>query len=629
MGIRTKKGVFFSIDALIALAIILLTVMIAVPLIYESHKSSPVKNDLMISLSILTADEINNTLIRSLIDEGQITNANVSVLEAIGHLYVRNISLAKNVAQSILDELNLKENIGIWYNEDLIASINKSVYENAENVEVDRQIISGIGKGQDIDGFVAKAWLKKIDEKRNSKLVRGDFVCGDWRNYSWGNYCGSTYNKIVYNVNIPLNSTIENATWLIEGSWINQFVRAFVNGNRIFEGQINYYRIFDITPYLHEGNNELFFNSTQGGDDGASFILVDYKTSQMRTYEYEKRIPFNIVQTRSVLHYEKPVFLPNEISGMNLTINSSVDVSLSIRKGVNTIFIGKKSSLGGFVYFNDSEIVSKLSSNGITYSDLSNEYFYVIIDMGKDFPAQQIVLGNNSFIEFAFSGISMPYGTIDISQKIQLTNKTNHLQHTFYRDLLWEYHIPKNAIPVLADWQFGWLSTTNSETYQKADANSITLFESPPEDFKTSFNRYGFTPNRAEGVIVEGKNNFSLEFGENYGVSSEASNGFLTYFIKSYVNYGDAKSKAVGGTRLVEFEDGTTKTISIGNSSDIWDPENDALDDAVERLISQLDSDNNSKIDLLIGQDEIDIDAIDISGVPYIWQTEVQIRSWR
>jgi hypothetical protein len=158
-------------------------------------------------------------------------------------------------------------------------------------------------------------------------------------------------------------------------------------------------------------------------------------------------------------------------------------------------------------------------------------------------------------------------------------------------------------------------------------ANSIIIFDSPQRFSRLS--TFWLHSDKAFGAIAEGKNNFSLNFGSNYGVSNEASNGFLTYFIKSYVNYGETKGKAKGGTKIVEFEDGTSKLIRIGNFSDEWDPETDALDDAVERLVIQLDSNNNSKIDLIIGQDEIDIDAIDISGVPYIWQTEVQIRTWR
>ena len=76
------------------------------------------------------------------------------------------------------------------------------------------------------------------------------------------------------------------------------------------------------------------------------------------------------------------------------------------------------------------------------------------------------------------------------------------------------------------------------------------------------------------------------------------------------------------------FEDNTTRNLFIGNPSDPWDPEIDAIDDAVERLLQQLDSNNNSKIDLILDDESFDMDSLDISGVPYMWSTEVQIRKW-
>jgi len=34
-------------------------------------------------------------------------------------------------------------------------------------------------------------------------------------------------------------------------------------------------------------------------------------------------------------------------------------------------------------------------------------------------------------------------------------------------------------------------------------------------------------------------------------------------------------------------------------------------------------------IDLIIDEDELNVDALDISGVPFIWSTEVQVRRWK
>ncbi|MFA5060866.1 MAG: hypothetical protein WC494_00945 [Candidatus Pacearchaeota archaeon] len=626
---KQKKGVFFSIDALIALIIIFITVIIFVPIVYYPQHETFLEEDIITSFSSLKIGEVENDLVKELILQGEIKELNHSILEALGELYVRNVTLSKSVAQDLIDRLNVGENIGIWYDNDLLASTNSTTMESAREVRVERQIISGIKKGEEIKGYVAKAWLKKISEKKNSLFIKGDNICGGWTHYSWGDYCSVTQNKISYIVEAPENSEIVSASWLLEGSWVNQYFQVFVNGNKIYDGLINYYKIFNITSYLNPGENILYFYSTHGGDDGASHIVVDYKTPDMQTFEHKEVFPLNVVESKSVIRYEKSVFIPTEIFEMDLFVNSSVDVTLSFKKGAQTILIGKKYPSGNLVHFDNEEIKNSLLSSGINYSDLGNEYFFLILDLGKDNPGQNIILGKNSYVLINSTETAMPYGTIDISQEIPIAYVSNNLQSTFYRNLVWEFFLPINAIPIMADWQFGWLSTSSSTTSQEATANQVALYDSPPDDYIKAFSRLGYTPKRAEGVFIDGKNNFTLEFGPGYGVSNEASYGYLIYFIKSYVNYGDAKGKAEGGTKTIEFQDGSTRILEIGNSGDVWDPEKDALDDAVERLLTQLDSNKDGKIDLIIDEDELNVDALDISGVPFIWSTEVQIRRWR
>lgn len=622
-----KKAIFFSTDALIALMIIFLSVAVVYPVIKYSVHKQDTSSDIVKILSSLKIGEINNSYIKGLIANGEIKNLNNSILEQIGEFYALDIGKARTLANSVFSNLNTTENLGLWYGDDLIASINSSAYETAQNVEIERQTISGIEKGKASKGYVAKAWLKKILSKESSLFVRGDMICGAYTKYSWGDYCGSTTNNITYEINISNNSKIEDAIWLAEGSWINQYSKLYINNNKVFDGTINYYKILNVTSYLTPGKNQAVFYSTSGGDDGASHIVIDYSTPELQTFSQQKRFPFNIVKTKSILHYEKSIFIPTSISSMNVTINSSRDVTLSFRKGAKTILIGKKYPKNNTVFFSNGEISSNLTLNGISYSDLSNEYLFFILDIGKDNPGQDTILGGNSYTYISSAEIEIPYGSIDVNQEIPITKVDRNLQNTFYRYLVWTFYLPVNSVPVLADWQFGWLSLSGVSS-QKASANSIVLYNSPPNDYIPAFSRFGYTQERAPGVFKTGENNFTLEFGDNYGVSNEASYGSLTYFIRSYVNYGDAKGKARGGTRTIQFEDGSTKQITIGNSSDAWDPQNDSIDDAVNRLLAQLDSDGDGKIDVIIDQTSLDIESLDVSGVPYIWSTEVQVRRW-
>ncbi len=624
---KTKKAIFFSTDALIALLIIFLSILIIYPIIKYSDYKTNLNEDVLTVLSSLKVGEVNNSYIQNLISLKEITDLNKSILEQIGDFYVTNLTRAKEMTKSILLTLNTTENIGVWYGEDLLASVNSSPYETATDIEVERQIISGIEKGKSSKGFVSKAWLRKVSKKKNILFIKGDLMCGGWKSYSWGDYCGTSEATAVYNVNFPTNATIKNAFWLIEGAWTPQFSRAYVNGVEVYSGSVDHYTNVDITSFLHPGNNTATLYGAIGVEDGASHIIVEYETPDMQTYHSQTKFYLNKLTATSVLHQEKSIILPSDISLINATINTTSDVTLSFRKGIKSFEIGKKSPVNNIVTFSDAEIKNALNSNGISYSDLNSEYFFLTLDIGKDTPGQVITLEGESFFYINSSKIIMPYGTIDITQEIPLTNSSNHVVHTFYRNLEWQFHLPISSTPILADWQFGWFIELGVSE-QKVTANGIVLYDSPPDAFIPAFSRFGYSPSRAQGVFQEGQNNFTLDFGNTYSVSNESSYGHLIYFIKSYVNYGDAKEKAQGGTRVLEFEDGSVQTFRVGNFSDVWDPDVDAVDDAVERLFSQLDADKDNKLDLVFNADSFSIESMDISGVPYIWNTEVQARRW-
>lgn len=624
---KRKKGVFFSMDVLIAVSIIFVSILVVYPVLKHPYHESFVQSDLMVVLSTLKIGEINNSYVNNnLISNGKINDLNKSIIEQLGEFYVSNITLAKELANEILFSFNTSENIGIWYDDDMLASKNKTSFENAKNSNAERQIISGIEKGKSTEGFVSKAWLKKINSKKNTLFIKGDLMCGGWKLTYYGYYCSTTPVNATYKFNIPANTTIISGTWLAEPSWTPQYTKLYLNGNKIFQGNINYYRIQNITSYLIAGNNTAVLEGSIGGEDGASHFVIDYESTDMATYQQQKIFPFNKVATKSVLHYEKSLFVPTQISIMNLSINASMNTTLNFRIGNQTIFIGSKNPVNNRVEFSNSEIQSALTSQGISYSNLNNEYFFFILDIGKNNPNVNTILGENSYVSIDSSQTAIPYGSIDITGGIPIKSYSNLVAYTFYRNLTWEFFLPKNSIPLYADWQFGWFLT--GTTTQKAIANSNVLFNSPPYPFINAFARFSYTPSRASGLFREGGNNFSLEFGNGYSVSNEASYGFLTFFIKNYVNYGNVKEKAQGGKRTIQFEDGSSKQIIVGNQNDIWDPDNDALDDAVERLISQMDSNGNGKVDVTLDQESFDIDTLDISKVPYMWRTEVQIRRW-
>ncbi|MCK5342394.1 MAG: hypothetical protein KAR20_03270, partial [Candidatus Heimdallarchaeota archaeon] len=168
MGRIKTKAQFFTIDALIALTIIIITMMVSLPIITQSQQDSSVSADILQSLSSLKIGELDNNYAKQLITQSYIVDTDKSVIDQIGEFYITNLTIAEKLSEEVLSSINPNENIGIWYGSKLLASRNITPFETAENVFIERQVISGIGGGEGVTGFSARAFL--------SSNVRTDYI---------------------------------------------------------------------------------------------------------------------------------------------------------------------------------------------------------------------------------------------------------------------------------------------------------------------------------------------------------------------------------------------------------------------------------------------------------------------
>src|SRR3989344_6054489 len=106
-----KKGVFFSTDALIAIIIILLTLIVVFPLMRYNFYESSLPSDVLNTFSNLKVGVIERAYVQGLIAQGKIKDLNKTLLEQIGEFYVTNLTLAKEFGDAVIDELDTDENI--------------------------------------------------------------------------------------------------------------------------------------------------------------------------------------------------------------------------------------------------------------------------------------------------------------------------------------------------------------------------------------------------------------------------------------------------------------------------------------------------------------------------------------
>jgi hypothetical protein len=317
LPINNKKAVFFSTDALIATILIILAIFTIYPLMKYSHHESRFSGDIISSLSSLKIGEMQNSYVSQLIASGKITDLNKSVLEQIGEFYVKNLTEARLLAENIFLSLNKSNNFGIWYGEDLIYSSNRSAYEFASDVEVDRQFISGIKKGNST-GFSAKAYLTK-------SLPSSYFY--------FGGYVGEG--------NLSMNVSYE-------GELKNIFLETVINKefdiyiNNVFSGHYDKSSSeivparYDLSSYLNRFHNGSNLIELRGNN---LYIAGGYlKFSYAGAVNYKKPTVYNFPGIKGIINFYDGIDIPKNISSLEIYLHLKTNYTAFLILGNTTLF---------------------------------------------------------------------------------------------------------------------------------------------------------------------------------------------------------------------------------------------------------------------------------------------------
>ena len=341
---RSKRGIFFSSDALIAVFIILIAILVAFPLREEITKDTKVHYDLLGTLSQISVGESTNPYVLSLSNQGLIKNKNYSLLEQVGEFYVTNITLARNLMQSLLSEVDVDRNVGIWFGNTLISSSNRTPYESAKDVDVARQIISGISEGENVTGFSARAFLSSALQKKYSYF--GGYV-GD----------GNISQKVFYDGNI---SSVE-----IELAINNDFA-FYVNGN--FVG--NYQKSpSDFVPaaynvskaFFSSGENTLEFRGNNLHISGG-FIKLIYESG----VQYEQPLKKYFPGISGLINIYDGFYIPSKLESLEVMLHVKNISSKTFLAIGNVSFLLNKTEDEAIFYFTDAEFSPVLSYDALS-----------------------------------------------------------------------------------------------------------------------------------------------------------------------------------------------------------------------------------------------------------------------
>jgi hypothetical protein len=334
-----KNAQFFSIDALIALTILIIAVITIAPVLEQSRQDSSIPSDILHSISSLKIGEMEGVDLVAL----NITDLNKSVIEQIGEFYLMDIGKAESLANQVLSSINPNENIGIWYGQTLLASKNITPFENAENVLIERQIISGIGGIAGVTGFSAKAFL--------SSNFRSDY-------FYFGGYVGEGNLSALINYQGNISSAKMELV-------INNDFDIYING--INSGSLSK-SPDEYTPTSYEINTANFVSGENTielkGNNlhiSGGFIKINYDSDV--SYEQPERHYFPGIA--GIINLYDGFYIPGNIT--------SLEISLHFNNTFNTFL-----SIGNVTVFNDSTngeetitITNSTLSSLLDYSDLS------------------------------------------------------------------------------------------------------------------------------------------------------------------------------------------------------------------------------------------------------------------
>ncbi len=315
MGQRVRKGFLLTLDAIIAITL-LLSLALFIGAISITYYSPDLKyerlyymgKDLLLLVENADMDQLSDfPVIDYYISQGVITTDQMenSLLEVVGSLWASNNATLQDYATNITGEI-LNETLPEKYGYEVLMDGSRIFRKEGTGGEdfISRfsTIVSGFELGKPVSGFVARAWATKIS-KNTTDVITFDIEGA-----------GNDGGDLKITKHFTLNTTaIESATFYVSIHYTN-LDSLQVNGNEI-SGDISWlhsdyfwgmgtaaFGTVDVTDYVQNGNNTIYLeirNTEYNSHIHPGMRLeVTYKTEEIKeaTETVKERIYFdNIV----------------------------------------------------------------------------------------------------------------------------------------------------------------------------------------------------------------------------------------------------------------------------------------------------------------------------------------------
>lgn len=359
-----KKAVFFTLDALIASGIIILTVILVGNFYsYEQQKANVnyASQDLVRVFSSMTVGQIDNAYVKSLILNGDITDTNNTILEQVGDLWMQEkLNLSYNLTRNLSGEIiPSRYGFSVLVNGEEIYSRDIPVKKTLVS---SRKMISGIAKTASSESSTARVLLSGIKSKRTNAYVYFGGYEGD------GNLTKRfALPKDVIKIN---SSYLEvdaggNFNLYINNVFSGSYAKGSSGGGNMLADKWNISNAH--LANFKAGDNTISINFTSGSSYIAGgFLRVAYATSSYndtQTAGYEK---YMIPGVDGAINLYSSVYIPNSLNNMVVFLNYSSNYTTFLRLGNVTVYEGKTNGTTKNVTLTNSTLKTLLNYNSIS-----------------------------------------------------------------------------------------------------------------------------------------------------------------------------------------------------------------------------------------------------------------------
>ena len=372
---------YFIMDAI--LASILLISGLFVLSQYPVHKSeftdvTYMSSDLLNGLTSIYIYELNgtnakNSFVVSEIANGNITDQNNTVLEQVGEYWARNeTDKAAQLVSSVINSSGINLNIQLLAlnayrttSDQLYVSNSTQSFYAFSNVVSSRRMISGIDKGKPLEGSTSTAYIRKIQNKKNSAY------------FYFGGFVGQGTITLLIN-NLPSDlSSVNLIDVYLEGDFggnfslnMNNHICGNVNGSQIFpanaRGNISQWNITNCVSFIqpYSDNFTINFSSSINNDYiGGGFLRIDYVTNQFQSNINYGYSTYNFPGIDGIVNLYDSFYVPGNLTSMSMGLHMKANASTYITIGDRNIVLNVSTASGNdsWVYLDNNFFLNNAS----------------------------------------------------------------------------------------------------------------------------------------------------------------------------------------------------------------------------------------------------------------------------